>query len=356
MNFVFEKAAASDLETCCNIMERIHGENPQHWPFGLHKDMLQPGGLYLVKDATSKQPAGFVGWQEFREGAVKVGYYSIGILPEFRQRGLAKSAVRQLLAEKAAGVDEVRAMIHRSNLPSLQLADSLGVPVEKVAMTREIAKRLGGNLIKGLLPAVGTDFLYETRGQGLANPETWKEYGHDMKDVSALRLGNLLLNSYLFRTGIGGYTNSKGQAVDSSMKKLLSIPTKDVLLSAVPTMGAYREGVSDTSTNQKAMLGILTAGLLGGLGYAGYKAFGPQKTDANKGRIRVTLPTRNPDDNETQVELPFDADSVGISNALQGQMARDLRRRLREESSARTHRRGVRPSNSATLSPPFSFN
>lgn len=41
-------------------MDKIYNENPTWWPYGLnvegHKD------VYLVKDATTNEVAGFVGW------------------------------------------------------------------------------------------------------------------------------------------------------------------------------------------------------------------------------------------------------------------------------------------------------
>jgi L-amino acid N-acyltransferase YncA len=59
-----------------------------------------------------------------------VGYYSVAILPEHRQNGYAKEAVAKLIGIKAAGVDVVRAMICAANIPSLALAESLGVQVK----------------------------------------------------------------------------------------------------------------------------------------------------------------------------------------------------------------------------------
>jgi GNAT superfamily N-acetyltransferase len=133
VEYTIVKAASSgDLETCEKIMREIYQENPRHWPYGLTTDQLR-GNLYMVRQASTNEPVGFVGWQEAREGLRKVGYYSIGILPQYRQQGFAKSAVQQIITEKSAGVDEVRALIHYTNQPSLELAEALHVPVEKVA-------------------------------------------------------------------------------------------------------------------------------------------------------------------------------------------------------------------------------
>lgn len=152
------------LQEAEGILKRIYNENPSHWPNGLTPQHFD-GGLYLIRDTWSNnKAAGFCGWQERlevctgagkRAGASKcpdldgicrlfgvkmekVGYYSIGILPEYRNNGMAKAALSQLIAAKSAGVDRVKAMIMASNQPSINLADKLGV--EKVI--KEAAARL----------------------------------------------------------------------------------------------------------------------------------------------------------------------------------------------------------------------
>jgi len=112
------------------IMDRIYRENPKHWPYGLNPDGFD-GGLYLIREKQANASVGFCGWQERNEirgsAAIKVGYYSIGILPEFRQNRYAKQALSQLIASKSANVDEVRALIVEDNNASRKLADALGV-------------------------------------------------------------------------------------------------------------------------------------------------------------------------------------------------------------------------------------
>lgn len=65
------------------------------------------------------------------------------------------------------------------------------------------------------------------------------------------------------------------------------------------------------------------------------------------GKIRVTLPTRNPGDNETQVELPLE--NMPMSNAILNDIRRDTRRRLRLEGGVRTVRKGSPPQSLKTL-------
>lgn len=117
---------------CESIMERIYGEEPGNWPYGL--DIKgHDGGVWLVREPEHRKAAGFVGWQERMEpsgnGWKKVGYYSIGILPEYRGHGYAKAAIRQLVNIKSASVDAVRAFIVPQNNVSISLAKSLGIPV-----------------------------------------------------------------------------------------------------------------------------------------------------------------------------------------------------------------------------------
>lgn len=119
-----------------DIMDRIYREDPSNWPYGcgIEGHVSTGGNVYMIRSASTREPVGFTGWQEFREKAasgkpIKVGYYSIGILPEFRHNGMAKAAVSQLLKIKAASVDQVKAFIVPHNTPSHYLAESLGVPV-----------------------------------------------------------------------------------------------------------------------------------------------------------------------------------------------------------------------------------
>ena len=122
---------SAGLKVARNIMEQIRQECPAHWPYGLSADHFD-GGCYLIREKQSSVPVGFCGFQKRakRENGrlLKVGYYSIGILPAYRKCGFAKQAVSKLLAMKAASVDKMEAMIVAGNTPSLALAESLGVP------------------------------------------------------------------------------------------------------------------------------------------------------------------------------------------------------------------------------------
>jgi len=124
------------------LLEQILAETPSHWPYGLNADHFD-GGLYLIREKSANKAVGFTGFQvryefprSFGSKAAsasprmqRVGFYSIGILPEYRQNGFAKEAVAKLIAFKSASVDVVKAMIVAGNEPSMALARSLDVPV-----------------------------------------------------------------------------------------------------------------------------------------------------------------------------------------------------------------------------------
>ena len=112
---------------CEDLMERIRVEDPSYWPYGL--SVAGHDDLYMIREASTRRAVGFTGWQEFNEGGKKVGYYSIGILPEYRNHGMAKAAVAELLGMHAPTVDCVKAFIAPHNTRSACLARSLGITV-----------------------------------------------------------------------------------------------------------------------------------------------------------------------------------------------------------------------------------
>lgn len=111
------------------IMDRIYNENPSWWPYGLNVEGHD--SVYIIEDKLTKQAAGFLGWQEQQKDGERIGSYSIGILPEFRNKKLAKEAVAKLLQEKSASVDKIVSYVIAGNVPSTKLAESLSIPVIK---------------------------------------------------------------------------------------------------------------------------------------------------------------------------------------------------------------------------------
>jgi len=87
-----------------------------------------------------------------------------------------------------------------------------------------------------------------------------------------------------------------------------------------------------------AIYGGTALAALGGLGYVGHRLL--KKWDAQKkekGRIKVTLPTRQEGDQETTVELPIE--DIAFSKKMYEDLGRDVRRRIRAENNSRIRRR-----------------
>lgn len=114
-----------DMES---VMDALLKAEPKFWPYGLHPDMFDS----LNEIRHDGKLAGFTAWQ-FRENGrdePPVGYYAVGVLPQYRRKGLASKALKSMLASKPAHIGEVRAFIHPDNKPSIELAKKLGVKVQ----------------------------------------------------------------------------------------------------------------------------------------------------------------------------------------------------------------------------------
>jgi len=339
MFYVDKKASGEHLTHCSKIMDRIVAENPSYWPYGCNPEMFN-GGVYLIRKSASHEPVGFTGWQEFDEDGKKVGYYSIGILPEYRQQGFAKEAVAKLINEKSATVDEVRAFIMQHNMPSLELAKTLNVNTLIKSAGALTAKEILGRLAGGLAAAGGTDYMV---------------HGGDYSSFSPSRIGNAVLNTILGASGTHLMASPKAENFMKGLATLGLLPTKDLAFSAVAAMPKVEELINKKLQEQPAvptpavsdkdktiLAGLLGAGALGltgaGFGIAGALNKAQEKRDA--GRIQLRLPTRDKNDQETVVDVPLD--QANLPPALVSKVMRDTRRKLREETKARTWRRDGR--------------
>lgn len=147
-----EKSASTARDEVASIMRRIYDENPSYWPYGL--DIPGHTDVYLVRDNMTKAACGFVGWQEQTRNGKKIGSYTIGILPEYRNNGYARAAVAEVLDKKASSCDEVCAYVMEHNKASKALADSLHVDVRNVPGVEKTAGSwLGKALIGGAIMA-----------------------------------------------------------------------------------------------------------------------------------------------------------------------------------------------------------
>ncbi len=322
-------------------MRRIHDEDPSYWPYGLASDQFN-GGLYLVKRAADV-PVGFVGWQKMKEGGRDVGYYAIGILPEHRQQSFAKQAVARVLQEIGDQCDEVKALIMSHNAPSKALARSLSIPILEKLANEKAASSGRTQALSSLLGAIGTTALFDQSADPSRTLEsTFKPWQWDKE--RALMGG---LNAIL--GGLGGNQLSKGE-IGKGLGAIALAPTKDLALKGIDTLHHVDDAAkkfADTPTVGGRLSPAVMAGAgglgLGALALLTYSA--KRKADhrdavleeQRKGRVRITLPTKAPGDNETEVELPF-AD-LNLSAALRSRLGRDTRRRLYSETKQRTKRR-----------------
>lgn len=340
------------------ILGRIHNENPTYWPYGLDLGQFD-GGLYLINKSASTDPVGFVGWQERDEDGKHIGYYAIGVLPEHRHKGFAKAAVTSLLREKAASVDEVRALVMSHNEPSKALARSCaGVTlIEKLAAIksavdpRNVLKVLG-SITGAAGTVVGSDQMMNLDKPVSESLQPWKW------DKQRLIMG--ALNTALGATG--GYHLGKGNV--KGFVPIAMAPTKDLAFKGIGTLhklegleSPVRGALSQASTPAAGLLGKIPKEILlgalglgvGGLGIAAYSAkrrgdaAAAQASAARSGRVRVTLPTKEPGDAETLLDLPIE--DVNMSEALRSRLGRDTRRRLYAETKGRTRTR--KPANPA---------
>lgn len=153
-------------------MDRIRDENPSYWPQGL--DMSSHDEMYLIREKKANTPIGFVGLQKRTEKNDTItGYYTIGVLPEYRNQGFAKIAIQTLLKAKEPEVDQFKALIMEHNTPSINLAKSLDV--EAIIKQGFIKQALIENTIKDR-------FKNHQKSQSLKQKEQERKYDKYKKD------------------------------------------------------------------------------------------------------------------------------------------------------------------------------
>lgn len=333
------------------VMNSVYKENPTWWPHGLHRKMLD-AGAWLVQKAG--KPAGFVGLQIRQRPEGRVGYYSVGVLPEFRGQGLAKTALQRMLAESRDRIDSVRAMIVPGNTPSTRLANSLNIPVE--GLTKDAVAPSVLKLIKKFAPAalVGgtyTGITGDLNTYADGDPWTRQRVSDALSNVALGAVGGGAMKGGHFGKGLTlALTAPYLKGAAGRVPKMMSSAT-DRLDAGTKALGAPT-GTSGIAPETLAKW--LGGGLLLGGGAFGLKKILDEMSARRQleesrsgGKVRVTLPTKNPGDGETQIEMPVA--SAPISNSLQGGLNRDVLRRLRREVASRTYSHGRSPENAEAV-------
>jgi RimJ/RimL family protein N-acetyltransferase len=381
------KQAADNNETA-GLLETIRAETPAYWPEGLSVQHFKQGNLWTIHEKQGNA-VGFVGWQERREDFEKVGYYSIGVLPEYRRRGIAKEAVSQLLRHKAASVDRVKAFIRAGNEPSEALARDLGVQV-KQASKAALLKILPYILTGGATAGVTDQMMWS--GQGYSNARLFD--GLFNAGVGAYGGGKALRGSRILRTeipnllktqvtrktglptaaalrqaqhmgetarhqiasGLGHIAIAPAVSLGINFKRLMTRGVEadeeanNIAAKAQEALATGGKKVTEALSGTSPWAVLAGAGLLtGGLAYGASrvaqsvrdKAEAPINIQTTQGgRLKVTLPTKNPDDAETVLDLPYDQ-NLNLSNALRTHLRVDTTRRLRAEVNQRRRGKGI---------------
>lgn len=371
MPFV-KQASDADVQVADRLLRQIHDENPSFWPHGLSRAHFD-GGLYLLSKQAGMEPVGFVGWQERQEPGRRVGYYSIGILPQHRRQEYAKRAVQAVLAEKSAGVDEVRAMVAQHNEPSKHLARSLdGVTLlEKAAAGKaDLAKMLGTALAGGTSTMLLQDNMMHPSEE--LGTQAFNFGDHD-KSRNLMSIVNFALGAGgaatarkgFLQMGLPGQSGRGAAKVGLGLGTMITGPiVKDVAMdshraiegvdrlskdlpSAVASAKPDAFKIPDSLVNGGIALGAAGLGTAALISVLKMRERRREAEAARGGRIRVTLPTKNPGDSETTIDMP--TEGFDMSAALQGKLKRDTKRRLLLETRQRTIRR--KPADPNNLTP-----
>ena len=343
---MFEFAKAASVAEADHILSAIYQESPKFWAAGLTRQHFD-GGLWLIRKQASGEAIGFTGWQVRDElgakGMRKVGYYAIGLLPEYRGNGFAKEAVSRMLAQKSAEVDIVRALIHPDNAPSLALADRLGVEVEKRAraLLKAVGRGLGHETSKMVGTGLGTAVFHDQlmhQDQPLTNSLKPWEWNKERLMVGGVNFGMGALGRHYMANGdkaLGIATLSAGPIAKDVLMRTHGAIDSLRRIADKPQQSQPSSGPQGLSGKEKVLAALLAAAGIGTVGFAASRIAGATNrlATANGPKARVTLPTKDPGDGETTLEVAMP--DMRLSQNIYRGLSRDLRGRLRQENKER---------------------
>lgn len=90
-----------------DVLKSIYEENPSYFPNGLTIDLYTGPKDRLTLLKYKGDPAGFIGYQHRNRDNKEIGYVSIGLLPEYRGKGLAKKAMREHIEDLLSAKDKL---------------------------------------------------------------------------------------------------------------------------------------------------------------------------------------------------------------------------------------------------------
>jgi len=340
------------------IADQVYRENPTWWPYGLSRRHLD-GGAWLVKTSAG-QPAGFVGLQ-LRAGEKpreRVGYYAVGLLPQYRGTGLAKKALTHMLSETRHLYDRVGAYVVPGNIASERLAQKLSVPVTPlVKKARTVPAWVTGKVMSALgmgltVPTAMDMYIHKGRFGDVLDFGKWEpdRQADFIMNALAGTAGGGLMRSGISRQGINKSLFGGGASLALGLPYLKPSAARLPSMMEAKTQDLKRGGGGQYGIDPMTLLKVVGGATALGLGGWGVKHLvdemrlkREQEAEQLKGRVRVTLPTKNPGDAETQVDMPIR--EFNFSNPIQQNLRRDTTRRLRAEVAHRTYPKGVRPDN-----------
>lgn len=110
------------------IFDEIYSEKPEYWENGLNRDLFTGLGDKIILLSDKDKDMGFIGFQKYRRAKNnKLGTaVSVGILPEYRGKGLAREVLTQIIPEVIKPQDgDIIWSCHKDNKPSQKLCEWL---------------------------------------------------------------------------------------------------------------------------------------------------------------------------------------------------------------------------------------
>ena len=197
---------------------------------------------------------------------------------------------------------------------------------------------------------------YTAGGAGLAGfmdlithgvGRTPQEYWEGLRNADISRMANTVFNTGL---GVGGAAAIRGGQIYPGVGLMALAPAKDLMLQLqrpAHELPGFMDRVGQTSWPERATAAAALAAVPAA--YLMYRGMSGRMDEQNRlqarttdvghnGMLKVHLPPAAPGMQSSVVELPIDR--VNLSKSLVDNIGRDVRRKLRLGTKARTYKRG----------------